>query len=103
MKTIVDGKRYDTAAAELIAENGYSHGGDFHAYHEGLYLTPKGSWFLAGSGGPMSKYSVATGQNEWSGGAKIIPLSKGEAREWLERTGEADALEAHFSSELEDA
>ncbi len=103
MKTVISGKRYNTETATLIAENGYSHRGDFHAYHEGLYLTRRGNWFLAGSGGPMSKYAVATGQNEWSGGAKIIPLSPGEARDWLERSGETDTLEEHFGSELEDA
>jgi hypothetical protein len=44
----------------------------------------------------MSRYSRSTGQNSWSGGEAINPLTAEEARDWLERVGETDALEQYF-------
>jgi hypothetical protein len=103
MKAIINGKRYDEDTADKVASANSGVGpGDFRHYRECLYITPKGNWFLAGEGGPRTKYSHQAG-NAISGGAKIIVLTPDEAREWLEAEGEHEALEKYFSDKLEDA
>lgn len=103
MKAVIEGRRYDTETAEFVASWSYGGRGDFEYEREELYRTPKGSWFIAGSGGPKTKYSQQTGQNEWSGGERITPLSPDEARRWLERAEEWDAIEEYFFDDIEDA
>ena len=57
MKQVIEGKRYDTETATKIGEGGgKAYPGDFHYYSEALYVTKKGSYFLAGEGGPLSRY-----------------------------------------------
>lgn len=96
MKRIINGKKYDTETATMIHEwdNGH-YTGDFEHCEEALYRTRKGAYFLAGSGGPMSKYAESRG-NETSGGEAITPITETEAREWLEEHDGADEIEATF-------
>lgn len=105
MKAIIDGKRYDTATAERIAGGGSDVGpSDYRWYSESLYRTRKGTWFLAGEGGPASPYAEPIeGGRGRIGGSGIKPLSPEEARAWLERERRLDVLEARFGSEIEDA
>lgn len=105
MKSIINGKRYDTDTATEIGKywNGCS-SGDFNNCTEGLYLTKGGSWFIAGHGGPMSSYAESCeGGRGRTGGSAIRPLTAAEARQWLEDHGETEALEKHFASEITDA
>ena len=103
MKAVIDGKRYDTERATLVAEaTGPYNRGDFHWWSEELYLTAKGMWFLAGEGGAMSSYAEKV-PGGMGGGQAIRPLTAFEARRWLEEQGEMTALEEHFAEELEDA
>jgi len=104
MKAIIDGKRYDTETAELIAEwsNGLGYS-DFKHCEEDLYRTRKGTWFISGAGGPLSSYAVPYGNNGSSGSKAIRPLTAEEARSWLERHRELDALEKYFPDAIEDA
>jgi hypothetical protein len=103
MKVIIDRKRYDTEKAEKVASRFYGEISDFYHVHETLYRTPRGNWFLAGSGGPGTRYAASSGQNEWSGSQKIEPFSDVEARGWLEVNGEVRALEKYFGDSIEDA
>lgn len=109
MKAIFDGIRYDTDKAVLIGEtDALSHGVEFttdFAYWEaGLYVTPRARrYFLAGEGGPMTRWSRAVGGNSYSGGAGIVPMSRSEAQEWAERYLPADVVSAHFGTTVEDA
>lgn len=96
MKKIINGKRYDTATAKAVGEAGYSHRGDFSYWAETLYRKNTGEYFLYGEGGPMSRYAVTTGQNEWSGGEKIMPLTIEKAMEWAEENLDGDDYEAIF-------
>jgi hypothetical protein len=103
MKKIIDGKRYNTDTADVIASwhNGH-HTNDFHYCSEDLYRTPKGAYFLHGEGGGLSKY--ATQQGNGSGwGATIIPMNADEARMWLEAHDCHEALEAEFPDTIQDA
>lgn len=103
MKQIINGKKYDTETATLIAEDSYLYQSDFRYYDEALYKTKKGAWFLAGEGGPMSKYAEPTGDGNIGYGNGIKPLLKSEAQTWLEEINEIDALEEHFSDSIEAA
>lgn len=85
MKKIINGKKYDMSTATLLAcyDNGLSPR-DFNHISEGLYRKRTGEYFLYGWGGPMTEYRRTIGQNEWSGGEEIRPLTEAEARKWVE-------------------
>ena len=85
MKKVIDGLVYNTETAEEIASYSYLGNSDFRHVDETLYKTKKGKYFLAGSGGPMSKYAVPVGNSGYGGGEGIIPLTVEEAREWCEK------------------
>jgi len=96
MKKVINGKLYDTETAVLIGEysSGYS-SNDFNSYNEALYLSPKGTYFLAGEGGPMTSYAQSVADYIVSG-SDIIPLTREEAREWAEGHLLADEVIEHF-------
>lgn len=102
MKKIIGGKKYDTETARFIGEDGFSNQRDFNHWSEDLYQKRTGEFFLYGEGGPLSRYAEVTGQNEWSGGEKIIPLSYDSAREWAEKHLDADDYESVFGEITED-
>lgn len=104
MKKIIEGKSYNTETAELLHswDNGY-YGNDFKSCSESLYKTKKGNYFLAGEGGPMSKYARSGGSNTTCGGDGIEPISEKAAVEWLESHDGDDVIEQHFPSYIEEA
>ena len=104
MKKIIDGKSYNTETAECLHswDNGY-YGNDFKSCKESLYKTKKGSYFLAGKGGPMSKYAKSCGNNCVGWGEGIEPISEREAVEWLENHDGDEAIEQYFPSFVEEA
>ena len=89
MKQIIKNKLYDTDTAKLIGCDS-SRTSDFSRWTEKLYRKRTGEYFIHGEGGPMSRYAVACGNNEWEGGSKIIPLSFEKACEWAEKHLDAD-------------
>ena len=84
MKKVINGSLYDTETAKLLGEDSYSNPRDFAHWRETLYRTKSGKYFRHGKGGAMTKYAVSVGQNEWSGGEKIIPLTLESAQKWAE-------------------
>ena len=96
MKKIISGRKYDTATAVLVGEWSDGYPGDFKYECETLYRKRNGEYFLFGEGGAMSKYARSRGDNTWSGGEEIIPLSYDRAREWAEKHLDADDYEAAF-------
>lgn len=59
MKKIIDGKLYNTETATFLGDYEYSHSGDFRHMYEALYQTKKGTYFLFGDGGQLSRYGTA--------------------------------------------
>lgn len=102
MKKIIDGKVYNTETAKFLAEYGYSNSFDFNYWEERLYQKKTGEFFLCGEGGPNSRYAVVTGQNQWSGGEKIIPLSVESAQKWAEDYLDGEEYEEIFGEVSED-
>lgn len=103
MKKIINGKRYDTETAKEVACDSYLYPRDFHYWSETLYRKNTGEYFLHGEGGPMSRYAESTGQNQWSGGEKIIPLSIEAAQAWAEEHLDANEYEEIFGTVEESA
>jgi len=102
---VIRGKKYDTSKSEEIANWSNVLGArDFHHCEETLYRTKNGSYFLVGSGGPMSKYSRAIGQNQWSGDSDVFRvLDREQALLWCEQKGVSTAvIEREFADMLED-
>ena len=105
MKRIIDGKRYNTETATEVADvspRGF-YRGDFRWEDTDLYRTKNGRWFLAGEGGPMSRWARSAGLNSYSGGEGIHVLDADEARALLEQHGETEEIEKYFSAVVEDA
>ena len=91
MKKIINGKMYNTETATEVSS--YSNGGswrDFSHFCETLYRKKTGEFFLHGEGGPMTKYAESCGQNSWSGGERIFPLTEAKAKEWMEHYATTD-------------
>lgn len=103
MKKIINGKRYDTDTAQKVGvyRNGFSTT-DFKYILEDLYQKKTGEFFLHGQGGAMTKYAKACGQNSWTGGERILPMSYEEARTWSEEHLEVDEYESIFGEVEED-
>ena len=102
MKRVIDGKLYSTETATILHE--YEHGyntSDFHHYTEALYRTPKGAYFVAGSGGAMSPYSERLGSGSYGGGSGLRVVDESEALEWLEEHGGTDAIIEYFGDKIE--
>ena len=85
MKSIIDGFRYDTEKAEKVAEYSYGNSGDFSHQEFGIYRTPRGHWFLAGSGGPLTRFARSAGQNQMTGGSRIIRLNVDQLLDLIEQ------------------
>ena len=109
MKKIINGKRYDTKTAVRIGHydnigEGADSQSDFCWWAANLYRTPRsGQYFLAGEGGPMSRFSRPAGQNALSGGEGLTPLSDADAMAWAEQYLDAEVVEAEFADVIEDA
>ena len=96
MKKVINRKRYDTDTATLMGSDSYSNSRDFNHWTEELYRKSNGEYFLYGEGGPLTKYARTVGQNEWTGGEKIMPLSVEAAKKWAEEHLSGEEYEAIF-------
>lgn len=98
MKKIIENRVYDTDTARQLAtwRTPNSSPRDFHYVEESLYRKRTGEFFLHGAGGPSTRYARSTGQNSWSGGEKIIPLTVEAAMKWAEEHLDADDYAAIF-------
>jgi hypothetical protein len=96
MKKIINGKRYDTDTAKVIAEHEEGYVGDLEYYRETLHRKRSGEYFLHGFGHAASRYAENLGEGRWGAGECITPLSYDEARKWAENALDADAYEAEF-------
>lgn len=96
MKKIINGKKYDTATAKALYTMNSGALGDFEHVSETLYIKKTGEYFLYGEGGPMSRYARSAGQNCWSGGEAITPITEAKARAWAEKYMDGDEFESIF-------
>ena len=100
MRKIVNGKKYDTDTATCVCDispNGYSQS-DFRWEDTYLYRTKNGNWFIAGEGGPMTRWMHQVG-NSYCYGEGLKPVEADYARELLEQFGSAEKMEKYFQVE----
>ena len=91
-----------TETATLIHKwNNGIYGNDFRSCEESLYKTKNGNYFIAGSGGPMSKYAELHGSSTY-GGSRLWTLDKDDAIKWLENHDGTEALEKHFADTIKE-
>jgi len=87
---IIDGRRYNSETADHLADaSARCPRNDFRFWEESLYRTKSGSYFLCGSGGPMTTWASHYG-NSLSNGSGLRVLDESEAREWVERYANAN-------------
>ncbi len=100
MKQIINGKTYNTETACKLCDTGSDtdYQSDFKYEESALYVTKKGAYFIAGSGGPMSRFARPSG-NMTTGGSGIVPVCDGVARDALERENKTEILEKRFNIE----
>ena len=83
MKTTIRGVRYDTEAATEIGRAEHGNGSEQHHWTAALYKSPRsGRYFLAGSGGPMTRFADPAGG--WMQGERIIPMTDAQAEAWAQ-------------------
>ena len=96
MKTIIDGKVYDTSTAVRVgywSNNMTYHSAD--SKEETLYLKRNGEYFLYGEGGRNTNYAEPI-RGGWRGGVRVIPLTYQEAETWAKEHLAPDAYEIAF-------
>lgn len=105
MKRIITGKRYDTETAICIGTASQDQSrSDFSYWEAGLYVTPRSkAYFLAGEGGPMTRFARSLGNRGQQYGENIFPMTPAEALEWAEQHLTVDEVEEHFGDMIEDA
>jgi len=102
MKKVISGRVYDTETGTELGYDSYGYPRDFEYWAETLYRTRSGLYFIHGEGGPASKYAESQGQNQWSGGSEIIPVSEDVARKWSEEHLDGDGYLAAFGNPEDD-
>lgn len=103
MKRIIDGLSYDTTTATLIGNDAGYGPSDFRWYNESLYRTLRGRYFLAGEGGPMTRWAKYVPNAGWTKGDGIFPLSPAEALAWAENHLSPETVAEEFGEHIEDA
>lgn len=86
MKQVIGGKIYDTSKAIRVCEvpSSTQSRRDFRWHETNLYRTVKGSFFVAGEGGPLSMWAERVDQNSWRSGKGMREVSEDEARAYME-------------------
>jgi len=89
MNAIIAGKLYDTkTATEICSISGTTYNVNDNNYEDTrLYKSPKGQYFLAGEGGPSSRWAKSCGVGAFSGGSGLVLVTEQEAREIVEANG----------------
>ena len=104
MRSIIDGKRYDTDTATLIHEwDNRQPRTDFRRRDKDLYRTQGGAWFIHHYGGPMTDCARPAGDGSVTGGASIEPISEDDAYAFLESHDGEHAIETFFPGRFVDA
>lgn len=81
MKKIINDKRYNTDTAKALAVSSCNIG-KISQVVETLYRKNTGEYFLHCEGGPATKYARFLGNNSWTSGEMILPLTLSEAEAW---------------------
>ena len=99
MKKIINGKIYNTGTAKWICDISGSSGDlpttDFRWEDTSLYVTKKGTFFIAGRGNALSRWAISEGTGTTSGQGLDL-IGAGRAQELFERFGNPDDFHFYF-------
>lgn len=98
MRKIINNRMYNTKTAVYLGRRLSNDGDWMHRCREELYRKTNGEYFLYGEGGPATAYAEEDGDNSWSAGTGIRPLSESEAHEWAEENLSTDEYIAAFGT-----
>ena len=87
MKRVISGTLYDTEKSTEIAFRKYGYSTDSEHENTALFVTEEGEFFIAGSGGSMSRWARRISQNEWTKGKGLRLLNEAEALRLAEEWG----------------
>ena len=97
MNKIINGKKYSTETAKLIATHSNNlMANDFQFFAETLYLKKTGEYFLFGEGHGMSEYGEMKGNGGMGWGEIIKPFSENSAKNWAEKNLSGEEFEEIF-------
>jgi len=97
MRKTIHGLRYDTDAAVFLGRATNSLPGAPDYWQADLYRTRRAQrYFLAGTGGALSRFAQSAGQNTWGEGADLIPLTETEARAWADHFLDEGTVKKYF-------
>lgn len=95
MKKTINGKTYNTETAIEIAH--YSSVDGFNSESTTLYQTKNGAFFIAGNGGPMTRWAERGKTGGWNNGAGIHVFSVEQALSFAENNiYDIDNLSKYF-------
>ena len=104
MKRIIEGKTFNTETAVKVCATGNGlNPNDFAHERSALYVTKKGAWFIAGRGGPSSRFARKISTNGRTDGEGIIVLSREAALTECEKYGDAADVEEFFGDMIAEA
>ena len=103
MKKVIRNKLYNTDTAKAIKHRFTENvpNNDFNFESETLFRKKTGEYFLAGEGGPFTKYANISDCDD-AFAKKIIPLKFKQAQEWAEQYMTAEEYSAEFGEPSED-
>ena len=90
MKRVIEGRSYDTNTASYVCDVpcNTDSPNDFSWHDTSLYVSPKGTYFLAGEGGARSMWAEAVeGGRAHTGGRGLRLIDADEARSIAEHAG----------------
>ena len=90
MKKIINGKVYDTQTAKYLGYYTNNQTSDLDQVDIRLYVKRTGEYFICGEGGPRTRYAVYNGDQSYSSGWAITPLSYDQAQDWAAEHLDAD-------------
>ena len=96
MKKIINGKKYDTETAPVVAAYEYSYKSEYDWYREELHKKRTDEFFLYGKGGAGSIYAECISNHEYGPGEEIRPLTPEEAQNWAMERIDVDEYEKIF-------
>lgn len=103
MRRVVDGRMYDTEMAERVCGIDIGSRSDFRYEDTTLYRTKKGAFFLAGEGGPLSRWGRRVDGGK-AGGKGILPVDTAIALAFAEEAElDADRFTEFFGDLIIDA
>ena len=99
MKKIINGRTFNTETATHVCDLPCTaNRGDFHWHETALYRSPRGQFFVAGTGNASSMWAMPAYGGGMTGGSGILLVNENEARQHMERAGcdESDFLAHGF-------